>query len=106
MSQRWMNVKRTMLGMVASRAAAARAEPDDALDADVLREPQRQRRQVGALEDDEREEELVPGGDEREQGRDDDPGSSSGAMIPVRIWNRVAPSTVAASSRSGGIPRT
>ena len=34
------------------------------------------------------------------------PGSSSGAMIPVRIWNRVAPSTVAASSSSRGIPRT
>ena len=34
------------------------------------------------------------------------PGSSSGAMIPVRIWSLVAPSTVAASSRSGGIPRT
>ena len=34
------------------------------------------------------------------------PGMSSGAMIPVRIWNRVAPSTVAASSRSRGIPRT
>ncbi len=34
------------------------------------------------------------------------PGASSGAMIPTRIWARVAPSTVAASSTSRGMPRT
>src|SRR5215208_2695909 len=56
------------------RRRRERAEPDDALDADELREPERQRRQLGRLEDDEREEELVPRRDEREKRRHDDAG--------------------------------
>src|SRR5438445_9707569 len=42
-----------------------RPEPDDPLDADELRQPERQCRLVGGLQQDEREEELVPGEDER-----------------------------------------
>jgi hypothetical protein len=56
------------------RGRGQRAEPHDSLDTHELGEPERQRRQVGGVQQDEREEELVPGGDEREEGGHDDAG--------------------------------
>ena len=90
---------------MASRALAASGPSRTIPEPDELRDPERQRRQVGALDHDEGEEELVPGGDEREQRGHHDSRREEGATIPYRIWNRLAPST-AASSRSRGIPLT
>ena len=49
-SQRWMTTKMTRLGIVASSALAA-SGPSRTMpfDADELREPERQRRQVGGV---------------------------------------------------------